>query len=45
MIYYDLESNLKATTFQLQKEEMELLSSYKISPTMYWEERKQLPWQ
>ena len=40
-----LKSNLMATTFQLQKEEMELLGSYKISPTMYWDERKQLPWQ
>jgi aryl-alcohol dehydrogenase-like predicted oxidoreductase len=40
-----LQSNLTARTFQLQKEEMELLGSYKISPTMYLEERKQLPWQ
>lgn len=40
-----LESNLAAKTFKLQKEEIELLSSYKIDPIMYWGERKQLSWQ
>jgi len=40
-----LQSNLAAKTFKLQKEEMELLSSYKIDPIMYWNERKQLSWQ
>ena len=40
-----LQSNLAAKTFKLQKEEMELLSSYKIDPVMYWGERKQLSWQ
>lgn len=40
-----LKSNLAAKTFTLQKEEMELLSSYKIDPIMYWLERKQLSWQ
>ena len=40
-----LQSNLTATTFKLQKEEMELLRSYKISPAIYWDERKQLRWQ
>jgi aryl-alcohol dehydrogenase-like predicted oxidoreductase len=40
-----LQSNLTATTFNLQKDEMGLLSSYKINPTMYWDERKLLPWQ
>ena len=40
-----LQSNLAAKTFKLQKEEMGLLSRYKIAPTMYWDERKQLPWQ
>lgn len=40
-----LQSNLAAKTFKLQKEEMELLRSYKIDPAMYWDERKQLSWQ
>lgn len=40
-----LQSNLAVTTFKLEKEEMELLNSYKVSPAMYWDERKQLPWQ
>ena len=40
-----LQSNLAAKTFKLQKEEMELLSSYEIDPIMYWGERKQLSWQ
>ncbi len=40
-----LESNLAAKTFKLQKEEIELLSTYKIDPILYWGERKQLSWQ
>jgi aryl-alcohol dehydrogenase-like predicted oxidoreductase len=40
-----LHSNLRAKTFTLQKEEIELLRGYKIDPTMYWDERKQLRWQ
>ncbi len=40
-----LQSNLAVDTFKLQKEEMELISSYRIDPTMYWDERKQLAWQ
>jgi aryl-alcohol dehydrogenase-like predicted oxidoreductase len=40
-----LQSNLAAKTFELQKDEMNLLSSYKIDPIMYWDERKQLSWQ
>ena len=40
-----LRSNLAATTFKLEKEEMELLRSYKIEPAMYWDERRQLSWQ
>jgi aryl-alcohol dehydrogenase-like predicted oxidoreductase len=42
---HQLQSNLAAKTFKLLKEEMELLSSYKIDPIMYWGERKQLSWQ
>lgn len=38
-------SNLKAETFELQKEELELLSIYQINTTTFWDERKQLPWQ
>ncbi|UUW08713.1 aldo/keto reductase [Flavobacterium plurextorum] len=40
-----LESNLAAKTFKLQKEEIELLTTYKVDPIMYWDERKQLSWQ
>jgi aryl-alcohol dehydrogenase-like predicted oxidoreductase len=40
-----VQSNLAARTFKLQKEEMELLSRYKTDPTTYWDERKQLSWQ
>ena len=38
-------SNLESKTFKLQKEEIELLGSYKIDPIKYWGERKQLSWQ
>lgn len=40
-----LESNLAAKTFKLQKDEMEQLDSYKIEPILYWGERKLLSWQ
>lgn len=40
-----LASNLKATTFRLQEEEIRLLNSYKLSPKAYWKQRKQLSWQ
>ena len=40
-----LQSNMAAKNFTLQKEEMELLRNYKIDPAMYWDERKQLSWQ
>lgn len=39
-----LEQNLKATNFQLNKEETEELAQFKIPPTTYWEERKKLAW-
>ncbi len=39
-----LKQNLKATNFQLSPEEIEELSQYKKLPKVYWEERKQLPW-
>lgn len=40
-----VQSNLTANNFTLEREEMELLHSYKIDPAMYWDERKQLSWQ
>ena len=40
-----LQSNLAAKTFKLEKEEMDLLGSYKIDPIIYWDERKRLSWQ
>lgn len=39
-----LDQNLKATDFQLSPEEIADLSQFKIPPTAYWEERKQLTW-
>lgn len=39
-----LEQNLKAIGFQLNSEEMEKLSQFKIAPNRYWNERKQLTW-
>lgn len=39
-----LEQNLKATKFQLNRKEVEQLSQFKISPKIYWEERKRLIW-
>ena len=40
-----LQGNLAAKTFKLQKEEMEQLGSYKSDPALYWSERKLLSWQ
>ncbi len=39
-----LRENLKLNTFTLSKEDIETLNSFKISPILYWEERKQLQW-
>lgn len=39
-----LKQNLKANTFQLNKEEMERLKSLASDTTAYWEERKNLEW-
>lgn len=44
-IVNQLQSNLAATTFKLQEEELKLLSSYKVDPVLYWGERKRLSWQ
>lgn len=40
-----LHSNLKANTFKLQKDDLQLLSSYYVDSADYWDERRQLPWQ
>lgn len=40
-----LQSNLAVKNFKLEKQEMDMLSSYRIEPTMYWDKRKQLSWQ
>ena len=37
--------NLKANQFNLTEEEIAQLSTYKIDPKTYWDERKQLVWQ
>ena len=39
-----LTQNLKATDFQLSPEEIAELSGHKVSPKLYWDERKQLTW-
>nr|WP_284041224.1 aldo/keto reductase [Polaribacter sp. Z022] len=36
--------NLKANAFMLSDDDIELLSSFKVSPDFYWTERKQLQW-
>lgn len=39
-----LEENLKMNTFSLSNDEIDLLSSYKVSTDSYWKERKELQW-
>lgn len=39
-----LSDNLKATRFELEENEIEILKELKISPDNYWNERKQLGW-
>lgn len=39
-----IKENLKANTFNLSKEDVLKLKSFKISSTEYWSERKQLKW-
>ncbi len=39
-----LEQNLKANTFILSQEEINLLSQFKVEPEIYWQERKKLLW-
>lgn len=38
------QQNIKVQNFKLEAEELKLLSSFKIVPKEYWEERKMLPW-
>ncbi len=39
-----IEQNLKALNFQLDKEEVIILKSFAVSPQNYWEERSELKW-
>lgn len=39
-----LQENLKANSFSLSNDEIEKLKSFKVSPDVYWKERKQLQW-
>jgi aryl-alcohol dehydrogenase-like predicted oxidoreductase len=39
-----LSSNLKASQFQLEENELELLKATAVAPAQYWNERKQLAW-
>ncbi|MFT4831776.1 MAG: aryl-alcohol dehydrogenase-like predicted oxidoreductase [Psychroserpens sp.] len=39
-----LAQNIKVTEFRLSPEEIEELSKFKIDPSLYWQERKQLTW-
>ncbi len=39
-----LKSNLQVDTIPLSEEEINLLKSFKVDPTAYWQERKQLAW-
>ena len=39
-----LKENLKLKDFTLSNEDIKHLSSFKVAPTLYWEERKKLLW-
>lgn len=39
-----LQENLKMNVFVLTEEELNLLKSFSVDPTWYWNERKQLQW-
>ncbi|MFK7811716.1 MAG: aldo/keto reductase [Maribacter sp.] len=39
-----LEQNLRANNFQLSSQEVAELTQFKVTPKMYWEERKRLTW-
>ncbi|MBG7631744.1 MAG: aldo/keto reductase, partial [Bacteroidetes bacterium] len=39
-----LEQNIKAQNFKLEKEELKVLKSFKIDSQEYWEERNKLSW-
>ena len=39
-----LKQNLKLNTFSLSDGDIQLLSSFKVSPEIYWQERKKLEW-
>ncbi|MCW2120948.1 aldo/keto reductase [Flavobacterium sp. 7A] len=39
-----VKDNLKANTFELSQEDLDILYSFKVKPSKYWSERKQLQW-
>ncbi|MEW7281238.1 aldo/keto reductase [Aquimarina sp. 2201CG1-2-11] len=39
-----IKQNAQATTFRLTTDEILLLSTFEVDPTLYWQERKQLAW-
>jgi aryl-alcohol dehydrogenase-like predicted oxidoreductase len=39
-----LKENLKLNDFRLSNEDIKSLNSFKVSPKLYWEERKKLEW-
>ncbi len=41
---FHLTENIKTEQFQLTEEEVELLKQFAITPTAYWQERKELTW-
>ena len=41
---FQLLENLKSNQFVLEEEDINLLKSFKLDPSSYWEERKQLNW-
>ncbi len=43
-IFQHLADNLKASTFQLEEDDLSLLKGFAVEPNEYWEERKQLFW-
>lgn len=41
---FQLLENLKSNQIVLEEEDINLLKSFKLDPSSYWKERKQLNW-
>ncbi|MBG7631315.1 MAG: aldo/keto reductase [Bacteroidetes bacterium] len=41
---FQISENLKANQFEIEKQDIDLLKSFKVAPNDYWNERKKLSW-